>query len=944
VNGVRINLRVLFVIVAFLLVGGSLAPVYAHANLIRSDPAANSVLPTSPHQVTLYFTEQLEPKLSGAAVYDSNGKDVDTGYSISPTDATILIVSLPTLRSGVYTVSWHAISAVDGHHTSGSFSFGVGNVTIPVQNNTSQAYVFPSALEVGERWLNLLADAIFLGGSVFVLTVWNPALSSMGADMLEGCHRKVSRRISLLLRLSAAVAIVATILLLVVEAIAAAASPSLASISTAAYTILTSTSLGKYWIFRLAVVLAAAGASITLVSQKNTQNGRWILILIIGLVLSFSTSITSHNAAATDYNPTINLLSDWIHLVAVGIWIGGLMYLAIAITSLSGKLTQKGRPVVELLRRFSSVAIVCVGAIGITGVYNVILQVGSLSLLFNTVYGRIILLKIAIFAPMIAFGALNQFVVFDHIIDAKRKRSKTDQGETGRWVGRFRFSIRTEMTLGIILLLVVGLLTASAPVAQAPSSSPRYQAAPFVLRGYSTQGVNVTLKIFPFQAGINHFVIDFTNQQGTPIANIRSVFLKFQYLDRNIGVSIANATASPNEGEYSLDGTYLSFAGGWRAEVWAQRTAGFDVVVPFQLDVPAISLRFSELPLSSNANPYGIAVGQNGTVWFAESGSGSLGRYEQATGMFTEFSLPQSGSRPFYIAIGNTSAVWITETQYNKIVMFDTSSNTFKQYPVPTTGAVPGGIAVDRNGNVWFTEELADKIGRLNPDTGNITEFQIPTSDAIPIQLTVDARGGIWFTESKAGKIGLVNPETDAITEFQPQNRTLLGPTGITITPDGSVWFTEHAGNRITRFYLTNETFQSYTIPTPQAFPFGITYHANRIWFVEHIANAIGSLDVATGTISNFPVPNNSSDVQLLSADQAGNIWFTLPATNVLGVLTPTTSLLQLTSNSNNSSFAQLALVAAIVVAVSSIAAFVMGRKRMERKAVLRRPMSRQHK
>jgi streptogramin lyase/putative copper export protein/methionine-rich copper-binding protein CopC len=941
VNGVRVELLALFTIVTILLVAGPLAPVYAHANLIRSDPAANSILPTPPHQVTLYFTEQLEPKLSGAAVYDSNGKEVDMGYSVSPTGATILIVSLPTLPSGVYTVSWYAISAVDGHHTSGSFSFGVGNVTIPVQNSTNQAYTFPSALEVVERWLNLLGDVMFLGGSVFVLSIWNPTLSSMGGARLDDYGTKVLRRVRKMLRLFAVVAIGATILLLVVEAIAAAASPSLSDISAAAYTILTSTRLGEYWLFRLAVVLVAAGASAILLQQKNPLRRSWILIMAIGLVLSLSTSITSHNAAATEYDPTINLLSDWIHLVAVGAWVGGLSYLAIAITSLSGLMKQRGKTVAELLRRFSSVAVVCVGAIGITGIYNLVLEVGSFTLLLTTAYGKILLLKLAIFAPMVAFGALNQFVLFDHIVDANSKRSQTKKRETVRWVGRFRLSIRTEMTFGIILLLVVGLLTASAPVAQAPSSAPQYQPVPFVIRGYSTGGVNVTLKIFPFQAGVNHFEIDFTDQQGTPVSTIRSAFLKFQYLERNIGVSIANATASPNQGEYALDGTYLSFSGNWRAEVWAQRTGGFDVVVPFLLDVPAISLRFSELPLSSDANPYGITVDQNGTVWFAETGSGSLARYDPTTGTFTEFSLPQSGTRPFYLAIDNNSAVWATETQYNQIVMFNPSTDTFKQYSVPTSGAVPGGITVDRNGYVWFTEELADKIGRLNPATGNITEFQIPTQDAIPIQIAVGARGVLWFTESKACKIGMVNSESGVITEFQPQNRTLLGPTGITVSPDGSVWFTEHAGNRITEFHATNQTFQSYTIPTPQAFPFGIAFHANRVWFVEHIANAIGSLDLGTGTFSNFPVPNNSSDVQLLSVDQGGNVWFTLPASNVLGVLTSTTSPLQLTSISNNSSFTQLALVAAIVIAASSIVAFVVGRKRMERKADVRRPVSR---
>src|SRR5208282_168347 len=106
----------ILIAVTLLLLVGLVIPVYAHANLIRSDPPSNSVLSTSPRQIKLYFTEQVDPKLSGAKVYDSTGKEVDTGFSVDPSDATLIIVTLPTLPSGVYTVSWHAISAVDGHH------------------------------------------------------------------------------------------------------------------------------------------------------------------------------------------------------------------------------------------------------------------------------------------------------------------------------------------------------------------------------------------------------------------------------------------------------------------------------------------------------------------------------------------------------------------------------------------------------------------------------------------------------------------------------------------------------------------------------------------------------------------------------------------------------------------------------------------------------------
>jgi len=929
--------RLLVTLVSLVLVAGFVAPVYAHANLIRSDPPANTVLPSSPHQVTLYFTEQLEPKLSGAVVYDSTGKEVDTGYSVSPTDATILIVSLPTLPSGVYTVAWHAISAVDGHHTSGSFSFGIGNVTIPVQqSNNSTAYTFPSALEVAERWLNLLSDVTFLGGGFFAIFVWNPTITGNRNEASDKYGRKVSSRFSLLLTLSVIVGVGATWLLLIVEAIAAASSPSVVNVVTTAYTILSSTRLGEYWIFRFAVVVVALAVSIIIARAKKPSKRSWSLVLAIGLLLSLSTSLTSHNAAATNYDPAINLLSDWIHLIAVGAWVGGLAYFAVVIYSMNSLRESKRKLVGVLLKRFSSVAVTCVGVIGITGMYNLVLEVGSLSALFATAYGRILLVKMAIFAPMIVFGAFNQFVLYNKIAMSTAKSRRIVQRHA-RGFGRFKLSIRSEFTLGVILLLVVGLLTASAPVATTSSTPPTYQPAPFILRGYSVQGVNVTVKIFPFQVGENHFEIDFTSPQGTPITNVRSVFVRFKYLDRNVGVSQANATASSSVGVYSLDGTYLSFSGNWQAEVWAQRSGGFDVVVPFQIDVPSLSVRFSELPLSSSSEPYGVTVDNRGLVWFAESGTGQIASYDPATGTLSQYTLTQAGSRPFYLTADQNGSIWISDTQYNLIVRFDTKSSTFNEYNIPTAGAVPGGIAADANGNVWFTEEIAGKIGRLVPSTGVITEFPIPTNDSIPIQVAVDQHGNVWFTESKGGKIGRLNPITGSINEFPASNSTLFGPTGIAISPNGEVWITEHGGNRITMFDPANQTFKTYQLSNNQAFPFGLAfYQQNRVWFVEHIGNAIATLDLTNGRVDTFPVPNPSSDVQLLAVDSKGNVWFTLPAIGVLGVLTPTTSGLQLQTNASPDSLIQLVLVAAAIVIVTVPLVLFLGQRRMRRKAASR--------
>ena len=100
---------------------GATTAANAHAMLDHAVPAVGSTV-ASAHQVTLYFTEQLEPKFSGATVRSAAGARVDRGASIH---GNVMRISLKALAPGTYTVAWHVLS-VDTHTTQGSFSFNVG--------------------------------------------------------------------------------------------------------------------------------------------------------------------------------------------------------------------------------------------------------------------------------------------------------------------------------------------------------------------------------------------------------------------------------------------------------------------------------------------------------------------------------------------------------------------------------------------------------------------------------------------------------------------------------------------------------------------------------------------------------------------------------------------------------------------------------------------------
>jgi copper resistance protein C len=109
------------VILLMALLGCSTA-AQAHAMLDHASPAVGSTVASSPSQVTLYFTEQLEPKFSGAEVRNAAGTRVDRGKSVS---GNMLRITLKALPAGNYNVIWHVLS-VDTHETEGSFSFHVG--------------------------------------------------------------------------------------------------------------------------------------------------------------------------------------------------------------------------------------------------------------------------------------------------------------------------------------------------------------------------------------------------------------------------------------------------------------------------------------------------------------------------------------------------------------------------------------------------------------------------------------------------------------------------------------------------------------------------------------------------------------------------------------------------------------------------------------------------
>jgi len=116
-------MRMPVIIVTFLLAALAAGAARSHAFLDHASPLVGSNVRTAPHEVSLSFTQNLEPAFSSVQVTDASGARVDQGNAQISGDT--MRIGLKPLAAGSYRVRWHALS-VDTHNTEGSFSFTVG--------------------------------------------------------------------------------------------------------------------------------------------------------------------------------------------------------------------------------------------------------------------------------------------------------------------------------------------------------------------------------------------------------------------------------------------------------------------------------------------------------------------------------------------------------------------------------------------------------------------------------------------------------------------------------------------------------------------------------------------------------------------------------------------------------------------------------------------------
>jgi len=222
--------------------------------------------------------------------------------------------------------------------------------------------------------------------------------------------------------------------------------------STAAWqSVLFETQFGRAWGLRLGLIAIAFVIVASALAQIQARRALIVVLWLASVVLLVSPAWISHAAAAT-VQP-FGVLGDMIHLCAAGLWIGGLVPLAIFLTRVRASFSL-GEMLPGVLRRFSTLSLCCVSVLVVSGISNSWLLVGSVYALFTTDYGRLLLVKLTSFAILVGFGARNRFLI-------KAKVQKT--GSDPDLLAQLRRNVLCEAYLGVAVVVIVACLGVTPP-------------------------------------------------------------------------------------------------------------------------------------------------------------------------------------------------------------------------------------------------------------------------------------------------------------------------------------------------------------------------------------------------------------------------------------------------------------------------------------------------
>jgi copper transport protein len=591
--------RRLFVAATIVVVGvvGWAAPASAHASVVSSTPAQGAHLLSPPSSVTVVFDQPVKPDHGGLVVLNAAGANIDSGPSTHPSPTVLQVGVRSSIGDGAY-VADYTVTSVDGHVVSGGIVFLVGNASAAsVAHLTRSRTSVATWVDDAGQFLTYLGVLIAAGLAFFLAFI-----------LLDDRDGEGLRRWVVLATVVAGVGMIVT-----VAAQASLAYGGIAAVGHwSALWPAVDGKLGAQFAVQcvgLAACLASLVVRVRLARQFAAFYG---MLLAAGAFVLFGHALVSRER-------WMSIPADIVHAVFAAMWLGGLIGLVVVlrrhiqaarsagdfaagtvgiarrretvvaaesgasgggvVTASTAVLERDDGPgprpsgdeldrfaaTVGILGRFSTMAGISFAAIAVAGILLAIAEVGSVSNLFHTGYGQLLLLKVALVGVLLVLAWYNRMLLLPVLLRTAGRGSAELRAAWPRLLG----TVRLE-ALGVIAVLgVTSVLANGTPSNGAPSTlaaaKPFAQSQPF-------NGGQLSLRITPNQALVNQWTVTITDANGQP-QNPESVSVYLVEPERNIG-PIETDLRRAGPGTFELSGSPdPPVVGRWQIVVQVQVSA-----------------------------------------------------------------------------------------------------------------------------------------------------------------------------------------------------------------------------------------------------------------------------------------------------------------------------------------------------------------------------------
>jgi len=566
------------------------ASALAHAQLESTTPQRGALVAHEPGAISLTFDEPVSGTDGAVRVFDARGERVDDGAAFHPggTGKTYAVHLRDGLAKGTYTATYRVVSA-DTHIVTGGFVFsigarsGAGSTVGQLLAGQKTGRVTAWGFDV-VRGVQYGAIGIGAGLLAFLLAVWLPALRRVGGGTgeWEAAAAAFVARLRLGLLVAAGLGLVSAVLGIGLQAAESAGVP-LWKITGSVVGDVLGTRFGTIWAAGAVAWLLLGGAALAVLAPRSrrapvlhsaalgadgallapgTGGARLPALLVPAGALVLLPALAGH--ASVQRPAWLFLPANVIHVSAMAAWLGGLTALLLCVPAATRRLegADRTRLLAGALARFSPVALGCVAALVATGVVQALIQVSAFRELWDTPYGRAVLVKIGLILALIGLGAVNRRR------SVPRLRALAAEGAAPGAAGLLlRRTLRTEVAAIAVVLTVTGALAGYAP-AKTVASGP--------VQVTSTVGpAQLSLDVDPAQVGSNDIHIYLLDpRSGAQYGKVKELTVTATLPSKGIG-PLALQVQDTGPGHWTIPAAVLGAPGTWTLDLTA-RVSDFD--------------------------------------------------------------------------------------------------------------------------------------------------------------------------------------------------------------------------------------------------------------------------------------------------------------------------------------------------------------------------------